>query len=100
MKKTVKKLILLSIVFTMMITGLVHYEIIGHAVALPSVKDFATMDQLKTLTASDDISLYYGKDDTKWDIVGSQNDNLVLMAQSPIQTNTTFSNTGNEKSDK
>ncbi len=99
MKKTVKKLILLSIVFTMMITGLVHYEIIGHAVDLPSVKDFATMEQLKTLTTSDDVSLYYGKDDTKWDIVGSQNDNIVLMAQSPIQTNTTFNNTGNEISD-
>ena len=82
-----------------MITGLVHYEIIGHAVDLPSVKDFATMEQLKTLTTSDDVSLYYGKDDTKWDIVGSQNDNIVLMAQSPIQTNTTFNNTGNEISD-
>lgn len=92
-----KKIGSLFLTIAMIVTS---FPILSHevyAAELPSNTQFATVDELKTFNTNDNdgeknpAKVYFGNNNQQWWIVGSQNDNsLVLFAASPLAKSQQF----------
>lgn len=91
-----KKASVLLLVVAMTVTTFPQLSTTVYASDLPESTQFATVDELKLFNTNDNdgttnpAKVYFGNNNQKWWIAGSQNENLTLFAASPLTTGVPF----------
>lgn len=78
------------------------HEVYAAGNQLPTKEQFATVDELKNFDTNDGTEnkaakVYFGNNNQKWWIAGSQNGNATLFAASPLATGVKFNSNTKEK---
>ena len=80
-----------------------HTEVHAEENQLPTIEQFATVEELKTFDTNDQdedgknpAKVYFGNNDQQWWIAGSQDGNLTLFAASPLAKDQPFKSSSDQ----